>query len=94
MSWTRRAVKNLKVGDIISPEYNWCARVLKVVPIWGRTDAVLIICDPHEVADWYGQRAAIWDEIVGPHPFGVNQRPLFWDGPDDLDAAFKAGRFP
>lgn len=91
--WTRRAVKNLKRGDIISPEYNWAARVLKVAPIWGRADAVLLICDPHDVADRYRYPMEMWDEIIGPHQFGLNQRPLFWDGPNDLDAAFKAPRF-
>lgn len=91
--WTRRAVFNLKVGDIISPEYSWAAKILKIYPNYENPGHVWIICDPTWVAKQYLSAAAIQDEIVGPHLFGLHQRPLFWNGPDDIVAAFKASRF-
>ena len=89
--WTRRAVKNLKVGNIISPEYNWVARIWKIWP-GERPNQVWMILDP-EMAKEYLCEQVIRDEILGPHLFAPNQRPLFWDGPDSIVRAHEARRF-
>ena len=93
MSWTRRSVAKLKVGGIISPEYTWCARILKIYPCYEQACHVWIICDPNWVADQYYSPAAIQNDIVGPHLFKLTQRPLYWDGRDDLREALDAPRF-
>lgn len=91
--WTRRIVKRLKVGDIIAPEYNWCAKIMKIAPVWGKDDQFMIICDPNWIKDQYNYPETLASEIIGPHYFKANQRPLFWDGPDDIEEAFATRRF-
>jgi hypothetical protein len=88
--WTRRSVRKLKVGDIISPEYNWAARIWKIYR--GNDDQMWMILDP-EVAKLYVHEQTIREEILGPHLFTPNQRPMFWEGPDDIMTAHKAARF-
>ena len=93
--WTRRAAHRLQVGDIISPEYNWAAPILAIRTVWGEPDWVLIICDPYPVMDLYDLPLSVQfiQEVIGPHKMKRTARPLFWDGPNNLETATVAARF-
>lgn len=93
--WTRRAAHRLLPGDIISPEYNWAAPILAVRPCGLTSDWVLIICDPYPVMDLYDLPLSVQfiQEVIGPHKMKRTARPLFWDGPNNLETATVAARF-